>query len=402
MESSGDTYTFEDLAEGTSFTIKGKVSDTKDRYSNVFSKNDTMPEYKLPIITSVSTIPSSTSIKVNLTVKEGTAKVTEYYYSMDNGNTFVKSDSSSHSFTNLMQNSIYFIKVYVKDSNGRSSVVHSKREKTLGLFLSDYIKSKYTGTQGVNDIYYHNLTLRNSTKDYSYRYAGSNSTVKNFVCFGYTSTDGTCPTDNLYRVIGVFGARVKLIKFDYVTSDLLGTDGADRGTYRSIDRTGTWGRTYGSNSKDKVEVYYWNNDASNWSESPLNKVNLNKNFLNNIGTVWANKISMSTWKVGGNTWGKIAEQMEATAYQNEIVSPASSSTYNAKIGLMYVSDYGGASTEVRTAVTGTFVLSNYAALTSVNWMYMGLWEWTLTSDTRYFDYSFNVNYSGNIDAGKVS
>ena len=47
--------------------------------------------------------------------------------------------------------------------------------------------------------------------------------VKNFVCFG---TDAkTCSTENLYRIIGVINGKVKLIKWDYAKSSLLGTDG---------------------------------------------------------------------------------------------------------------------------------------------------------------------------------
>ena len=47
--------------------------------------------------------------------------------------------------------------------------------------------------------------------------------IKNFVCFGTNASP--CPTENLYRIIGVFGNNVKLIKWDYAKSSLLGTDG---------------------------------------------------------------------------------------------------------------------------------------------------------------------------------
>lgn len=69
--------------------------------------------------------------------------------------------------------------------------------------LAEYVKSQYTGTQGENNIYYHTSTLTNGAKDNSYRYAGASDQVNNFVCFG--STTSPCPTDNLYRIIGVFG-----------------------------------------------------------------------------------------------------------------------------------------------------------------------------------------------------
>ena len=96
----------------------------------------------------------------------------------------------------------------------------SQSNQTL---LADYVISQYTGTQGENSLYYHNSSLTNGAGDNSYRYAGASESVNNFVCFG--STTNPCPTDNLYRIIGVFEDKVKLIKYDYATSALLGTNG---------------------------------------------------------------------------------------------------------------------------------------------------------------------------------
>ena len=89
--------------------------------------------------------------------------------------------------------------------------------------LADYVKSLYTGTQGKNNMYYHDANLTNGAGDNSYRYAGASDAVNNYVCFG--STQSPCPADNLYRIIGVFGDKVKLIKSDYATTALLGADG---------------------------------------------------------------------------------------------------------------------------------------------------------------------------------
>ena len=122
--------------------------------------------------------------------------------------------------------------------------------------------------------------------------------VKNFVCFG--SEASTCPTENLYRIIGVFNNQVKLIKYDYAKSSLLGTDGDFSQEY-SYYFSGEQGESPSSNS-----VYYWNNAGTNtWSESNLNKVNLNTNFVNNIGSTWSDKIATTTWKVGGGSWANI-------------------------------------------------------------------------------------------------
>ena len=272
--------------------------------------------------------------------------------------------------------------------------------------LAEYIKSQYTGTQGENNIYYHDSDLANGAGDNSYRYAGANP--NNFVCFG--TTESPCPTDNLYRIIGVFGENyhgvtgkqlVKLIKYDYMTTDELGTDGDYSQTYKEWGMDSTYKGTYGDG--ERIGVYYWNYKATGsatntWSTSLLNKTNLNTNFINNIGTTWANKIATVTWKVGGNTWANIGTKTSSVAYTNEITNPVTTNTtdnattYSAKIGLMYVSDYGFAASP--DAWTLTMSSYNNTTATNNNWMYMGLYEWTISRDAGYSDNAFGVSNDG--------
>ena len=280
--------------------------------------------------------------------------------------------------------------------------------------LAEYIKSQYTGTQGENNIYYHDSDLANGAGDNSYRYAGANP--NNFVCFG--SDTSPCPTDNLYRIIGVFGENyhgvtgkqlVKLIKYDYMTTDELGTDGDYSQTYKEWGMDSTYKGTYGDG--ERIGVYYWNYKATNsatntWSTSLLNKTNLNTNFINNIGTTWANKIATVTWKVGGNTYANISQSVPATTYQNEIVNPVTTNTtdnattYSAKIGLMYVSDYGFAASP--DAWTLTMSSYNNTTATNNNWMYMGLYEWTISRAADYSDFAFSVYSDGYVYGSYVS
>ena len=279
--------------------------------------------------------------------------------------------------------------------------------------LAEYIKSQYTGTQGENNIYYHDSDLANGAGDNSYRYAGANP--NNFVCFG--SDTSPCPTDNLYRIIGVFGENyhgvtgkqlVKLIKYDYMTTDELGTDGDYSQTYKEWGMDSTYKGTYGDG--ERIGVYYWNYKATNsatntWSTSLLNKTNLNTNFINNIGTTWANKIATVTWKVGGNTWANIGAKTSSVAYTNEITNPVTTNTtdnattYSAKIGLMYVSDYGFAASP--DAWTLTMSSYNNTTATNNNWMYMGLYEWTISRDAVNSDDAFFVSFDGDVFSSSV-
>ena len=259
---------------------------------------------------------------------------------------------------------------------------------------------KTFGNQGseISNIYIHNASLTNGANDGSYRYAGPSETTNNYVCFGYDSTDGSCPNDNLYRIIGVFDGEVKLIKYDYAKSTLLGTDGDYGKTYQEAGYGGT---NKGQNSQAEIGGYYWNRNGTNtWSESQLNTVNLNTNYLKNIGDEWSKKISDHTWKVGGNTYANIISQTAPTAYQNEINSPATNKTVNAKVGLMYVSDYGYA---VEPSAWGT-TLYNYDSIgiTNKSWMYMGLIEWTLAPRTDNSYSAFVVGDTGNVGSSVVN
>ena len=265
--------------------------------------------------------------------------------------------------------------------------------------LAEYVISQYTGTQGENGIYYHNSTLANGAGDNSYRYAGANP--NNYVCFG--SDTSPCPEDNLYRIIGVFDNQVKLIKANIAKSNLLGTDG----TYYS-DTTYKWSSlsscpsstAYNSNNgiyqlanKNIIAAPEPNLDGCNeWKYSDLNATNLNTNFINNIGTTWANKIAITTWKVGG-TSANITNVVPKTAYQYEVGSSASTTTVDKKIGLMYISDYGFAADQSGW----TTKLSSYDSNTSKNWLYLFSYEWTISRYSDNTSYAFYVTSPGSVD-----
>ena len=250
---------------------------------------------------------------------------------------------------------------------------------------------------GATNIYYHDSNLENGANDNSYRYAGASEKVNNFICFG--STTSPCPTNNLYRIIGVIDGKVKLIKYDYMTTDELGTNGDYSETYKERGMDSTYKGTYGDG--ERIGVYHWNYKAdttinnrcgsNTWSTSLFNKINLNTNFINYLGTEWSNKIATTTWKVGGNMLYNIVDTIPSKTYQNEIVNPDatnttdSATTYNAKIGLMYISDYGFAT----TPSAWTRELYNYwqEDIPSNNWMYMGLDEWPIS---RISEVSFAI------------
>ena len=232
-----------------------------------------------------------------------------------------------------------------------------------GKSLSDCVIAQYTGIKNSN-IYYHDSNLENGAEDKSYRYAGASDQVNNYVCFGSTTTP--CPEDNLYRIIGVFGDRVKLIK------------------------------------NKSVGDQAWDTGRKNtWSTSSLNSY-LNNEFINTFDQVTKDKIAMTTWKVGGNTYANIGTQPAKIAYENEINHPVTTNTtdnattYSAKIGLMYVSDYGFAA----SPSAWTTHLSSYydETIKTANWMYIGIFEWTISRSADNDYVSSCVNEYGSLNS----
>ncbi len=254
-------------------------------------------------------------------------------------------------------------------------------------------------------LYHHTSSLANGAGDNSYRYAGASESVNNFVCFG--STTNPCPTDNLYRIIGVIDGKVKLIKYDYATSALLGTNGDYNDLYDSPEPN----IDYYKGSLSKVDIYFWNyknntainngNGSNMWSTSLLNKINLNTNYLNNIGTKWSNMIEDATWRVSGYSTESVTP---SEMYTEEITNATKTYGPNdgtSKIGLVYASDYGFAASPSAWNTTLLDYSGNDAngtSITTINWMYMGFDECIMTPFSSDSSFVFSLYPDGQVSS----
>ncbi len=218
--------------------------------------------------------------------------------------------------------------------------------------LANYVKGLYT-VQGAGGLYLHDSGLENGANDGSYRYAGANP--NNYVCFG--SDETPCPADNVYRIIGVFGEQVKLIKST------------------SLDNM-AWDSNY----------------VGTWSSTSLN-IYLNGEYLTSLGA-WADKIVSYDWVVGGM---KFSSTNTSKQYYDVEIPKSGGIIYNAKIGLMYVSDYGFAATPNYWA-TGLY---SYESAKSSDWLNIGIYEWTISRDSGNLYYTFYVRSTGVIDSYDV-
>ena len=302
----------------------------------------------------------------------------------------------------------YVITDFGKSTGATMMIGYSNTATTSLIDFYCNEKKQYVGyTCGVSQTHYY--LLKGDLKRYqSYSevlnaaiekgYLTQNN-VKNFICFG--STESPCPTENLYRIIGVIEDKVKLIKHDYAKSSLLGMDGDYSQESSIYYYSGEQGKNYLSNS-----LYYWNNDklTNIWSESLLNKINLNTNYINNIGTTWSSKIATTTWKVGGNTLANIGTSQMNIIYKNEIKTPSTSSTYEDKVGLMYVSDYGYAANPAYWTYVGndSDYSKSYGYAKGENWLYGGGWDWTISPRSDSSNYAYGIGGGGVVGNNKVN
>ena len=413
IESNSSTYTFTNLSSSKDYKVSAYAIDKKKIRSNTYEYNVYSGTYVYPSITNVTTTSNSNSITATVTASKGTNNISKYFYSIDGGNSFIESTSNSYTFSNLVKGSNYRIAIKVMDSNKKYSNVYVTNVATATtLTLANYVISQYGNKQGNNNIYHHDGTLENGIDDGSYRYAGPSDSVNNYVCFG--SDAATCPEDNLYRIIGVFDGKVKLIKKDFATSTLLGTDGSyvSNNKYKwtnlmSCPSSLSYNLDVGMNfmaNKNDIAVSELGG-CNKWQYSELNTVNLNTNFINNIGKTWTDKIVLTDWKVSGGGWPDIANGViPSSAYQKEIVN--AKTTYEAKVGLMYVTDYYFAASPSAWALPG-FVndsSNDYKSVTSINWMFKDS-EVTITPNSVLTTAVYIISNDGSIspiDSGNNS
>ncbi len=130
--------------------------------------------------------------------------------------------------------------------------------------------------------------------------------------------------------------------------------------------------------------FYWsgssNNTSNTWSSSTLNTSSLNGTFLTNLGTTWTNKIATTNWQVGGIPYNIGTRSNSKTTYSYELGSNKSSTTYSAKIGLPYLSEYYYAASPTYWTYPGYNDDKNdYRAAIDDNWMYNDTGFYTISA-----------------------
>ena len=274
---------------------------------------------------------------------------------------------------------------------------NSKKSYAVGTTLVDTVKALNKGSSwsaGANGVYY--------TNSHEYRYIGAE--VNNYVKFN----------NDMYRIIGVFdsnshgksGEMIKLIR-----SRPLGT--YSWGIYNSSNTSGTYssykndwtGTTTGvkANLNVLLNEYFYNKTDTSSTYGPCTNwtyYNSNTNYRTNscsqivgygIDESLRGYIETATWYLYGSDGDESKQNWYLCERGGNSCTGAGanlggfSTTTDAKIGLMYLSDYLYASSYYTSSDTTTQSARYFG---NKNWLYKGI-EWTLTplASDYYFVWS---------------
>ena len=285
-------------------------------------------------------------------------------------------------------NSIYDIKtneIIVNKVNARKvfcNLYYTARPTKV--YLNNYIIGLSETTQGTGQLV-HETFINDSGNlvDIGYRYEGQDP--NNYVWFN----------NELWRIIGVMDEEshgqvglnlVKLIRNESIGGlawNASNTSNWNDATLKALLNTDYLESINGTNS----------NNCYGYSTTSKSKCNYT---TSGIKDEYRNMIKEVTWYLGGYSSGNIKAskmfEFERDATSTYSGNPAST---NAKVGLMYASDYGFAVPEANC--NRSKVLSDYDSTTCTlnNWLYGIGDEWTISPSLDYYFASF-VYFRGHI------
>ena len=279
-------------------------------------------------------------------------------------------------------------------------------EGTYYLWVKDsagnVAKKEFIITPGTS---FNNLMIANNTNIFNengLRYEGADP--NNYICLD-SNKEGACSSSSLlFRIIGLF-------EEEYSTD---GTTSAGTKKLLKILDTNNYGGTSGKKWNSEVE--------NNWSTASL-KTELNGTYLtvllgtSNVNSKLSGGITITKWHLGGGYGDNNYGVMTAQKWY-EVERPPYSTSGNAqniysgnpeyvyeKIGLMYPSDYGYATTGENTTNKSscrTLTLGNWGDCGKNNWIFnsgiSNKSEWVISPFYSSIT-AMRINIGGSLGAG---
>lgn len=244
----------------------------------------------------------------------------------------------------------------------------------IGTTLTSYIRNNVYIEDGVNGLYYHdgegNYTNANlEIGDNSYRYAGADASVNNYVCF---DGDDCTKEENLFRIISVDSDnKIKIIKVTSTSNRYWnGRAGYIAGARAEDVAQSLWNGSSFLNiwAIKKADGSYYISYTNSW---------LNGEYLVSLGEN-GKLVETTTWSVAGLTWAEIQANNAKGIYDIETNNKA---IYDAKVGLMYVHEYMYAALPTYWSKVGYNSSStsyDYRSSVGNNWMWSSGVPWTIS------------------------
>ena len=250
-----------------------------------------------------------------------------------------------------------------------------------------------------------------------YRYSGSNDVVKNYVTFN----------NEIWRIIGVFPTddgtgnfenRIKIIREESIGDYSWDTSDSTINSGFGINQWGSSGSYEGADLMRLLNPGYESESVNNslyWNRGSGTCYNERNNATTACDFSSTGLTENAKEMIDNAKWYTSASNYDTTASESYAEERASTTTdfssedgvtrttnWTGKVGLMYPSDYGYASSGCRN---GEQTLSNYSNETckSTNWLYNSDYQWLLApisglrSDVRYVysDGSVSSYYADN-------
>ena len=244
------------------------------------------------------------------------------------------------------------------------------------------------------------------TVDHNIRYIGANP--NNYVTFN----------NELWRIIGVFnnidnGSGTKETRIKLIRDESIGKYSWDN----KPSGTGSSTSDYGSNDWTDSTLKEVLNNGPYWSRtsgncpSEYNGATTSCDFSTNGLTEEAKTmISDAVWNLGGSsTYNDVTASMFYERERGTTVYSERPTKWTGKIGLMYASDYGyatsGGSTTNREACLNKELYNWYSSSECPNndWLYKsGTYHWTLTPNANISNHVFNVSSNGRVNSYRTN
>ena len=372
-ENGGKVVSYNNLTGQIGFSFLGS-----DRCSLYFDK---IIDTQKPIISNLNV--NDTTVTAVLTDDKGLSS-----YGISSSNTveptnWTSINGTSYNFsTTINAEGTYYL--WVKDTSGNVA------------------KKEFTITPGTS---FNNLMIANNTDIFNengLRYEGADP--NNYICLD-SNKEGSCSDSSLlFRIIGLFDEEY--------SSD--GTTSAGTKKLLKILDTNNYGGTSGKKWNSEVE--------NNWSTASL-KTELNGTYLtvllgtSNVNSKLSGGITITKWHLGGGYGDNNYGVMTAQKWY-EVERPPYSTSGNAqniysgnpeyvyeKIGLMYPSDYGYATTGENTTNKSscrTLTLGNWGDCGKNNWIFnsgiSNKSEWVISPFYSSIT-AMRINIGGSLGAG---